>query len=74
MHNHARVRHAILTHSQGRWIAEAPGLLRCAAVGSSRAQALARLKEAIRRHVEELEMEGEEIPRDQEVEAVILAM
>jgi predicted RNase H-like HicB family nuclease len=70
----ARMRHALLTNANGRWIAEAPGLLRCAAVGATRAEALHRLKDLIRRRVEHLEMEGDEIPDDQEVEAVLLAM
>jgi len=72
--SHARLRHAILTFAEGRWIAEAPGLLRCSVVGPTKAEALHRLKQSIRRQVEELEMEGEEIPRDVEVEMVVLDM
>jgi predicted RNase H-like HicB family nuclease len=70
----ARLRHALLTYTNGRWIAEAPGLLRCSAIGTTRSEALHRLKDNIRRHVEALEIEGDEIPDDQEVEAVLLAM
>ncbi len=72
--SHARLRHAILTNADDRWIAEAPGLLRCSIVAKTRVEALRRLKESIRRRIEELEEEGEAIPRDLEVETVVLDM
>ncbi len=57
------MRHVILyTDEDGFWIAEVPSLPGCGSDGTSKAEVLERVKEAIQCYVESLEINGLPVP------------
>ncbi len=57
----------------GYWVAEVPSLPGCISQGTSKAEALANIKEAIELYIEVLEERGEPVPDDR-LEAVLVAV
>ncbi|HEX8681896.1 MAG TPA: type II toxin-antitoxin system HicB family antitoxin [Ardenticatenaceae bacterium] len=54
----------------GWWMAEVPSLPGCATQGATRDEALTNVREAIESYIESLQMDGEPIPEDVEIEVV----
>jgi len=56
----------------GYWV-EVPSLPGCVSQGKSKEEALANIKEAIELHLECLEEDGEEIPKEESCKVVVVA-
>ena len=54
----------LIPEDDGRWTAEVPALPGCATWGSTREQAIERIKEAIELYLEVLIEEGKQVPDD----------